>query len=103
MDFVGFDLVGKKKIDEVIDIGNGSGKNGQGMGLFVKMHGAATIGTGDLRPRTDIFETGFGKNLGTLADEYFLSLVDTGRQTGKGIGESVLGVEEGVHLDVGIY
>lgn len=53
MEFIPFDLIGKKDIDEVVNIGNGSGKDSQKMTARVKVRNATAGGGGDLGPGVD--------------------------------------------------
>ena len=73
------------------------------MVFFIKIHGTATVGTADLWPRGNVGKAGFGKNFGTLTDNYFLGLMDAGRQAGKSIGEGILRVKQRFHFNVGVF
>lgn len=79
--FVPFDLIGQKKIDQIVDIGNGGSENSHNFLIGVKMDGATTSQRGNFWPGDDIWEAGIGEDFGSLADKDFFGFVDLGRKT----------------------
>ena len=103
LNFVGLDLIGQKKVDNVVNIRDRSCKNSQGVGFFVKMGGAATGRTANLRPGTHIGKAGFGKDFRTLTDDDGFGLVDLGRETSQRVGKSVEGVKKRFHFNISVF
>jgi hypothetical protein len=86
--FVPFDLVSQKKINKVVDVRDGGGKNGKKMTARVKVRNAAAGRGGNLGPTVDVFVSSLFKNSWVLADDDFLGEIN-------GFGETKNGVNKG--------
>lgn len=87
MEFVPFSLIGNKEIGEIVNVGDRGGKGGQKVFLGVKESGATASRRFDFGPVFDLFIASLSKNIGCLANNYFLSLVDLGGKTKQGVNE----------------
>ena len=94
VEFVPLDLIGKKNVDQIIDIGDGGGEDSEEFFVGVIV-GGATAGEGSgFRPGSDILKAGFMKDLGSLAKEDFLSVIDS-------VGEALDRIDKSGKIDLG--
>lgn len=92
MKFIPFNLIGDENIDEVVDIGDGGGKDSEEFFAFIKMGGAATSERGDFGPRNNIRKARLSEDFGSLANKDFFGGVDE-------VGESLDRVDKGGKVD----
>ncbi len=70
------ELVGNKKIDNVVDVGDGSDKNSQSFGGRIKIAGTTAGGGGNTSPGSNIREPGRFENLGVLTQNDPIGPID---------------------------
>ena len=94
MKLVPFDLIGKEKVDDIVNIGNRGKKRGKKTSFEIKIVSATTGGGSGFFPFGDVAKAMIEKNLGILTHDNSFGTVDIFRKTEKGIDESG-GIEVG--------
>lgn len=87
MKLVPFDLIGNKGINQIVDVGNGSKKKGQGFGVFIEIDSAAAARSRGFEPSVKIVVAGGLENFRILGSNYFLGFIKRTRQAKNGINK----------------